>query len=242
MAQTPVITYGARLIQPGADLQIIPDPQTDHTTPYRTAKYGDYGGVSESANLKARCELTVSYSNINAVVNNDNSVTVTGNITGGVLTRTYVASSTNYQEITVWFNGQQVFHQTIRTDQSGSWNLNIPNSFSVTIPPSDNPQVQYPASIHFLNHNTGSTLPPDEWDLGIEILNPNPPDYRPGAIRDSNGVWQSHNRTAGDAYILTGDSGSWREMRTEGNLSVAGNPPSIRINDKWMNQRKIGRE
>jgi hypothetical protein len=242
MAQPPVITYGARLIQPGADLQIIPNPQTDHTTPYRTAKYGDYGGVSETANLKARCELTVSYSNVTYVVNNDNSITVSGNITGGVLKRTYVASSTNRQEITVWFNNQQVFHTIIDTDQAGTWNLNIPHSFSVTIQPSDSPQTQYPASIHFKNHNTGSTLPPDEWDLGIEILNPNPPDYRPGCIRNSSSMWLSHNRTGGEAHILTSDSGSWREMRTEGNLATAGNPPSIRINDKWMNQRKIGKE
>ena len=242
MAVAPVITYGANKIQPGFDLDVTPDPRTDHTTPWRKATYGDYGGTGEPDNLKARCEVTVSYTNITAVVNNDNSVTVSGNITGGVLKRTFVASSTNRQEITVWFNNQQVFHTIIDTDQAGTWDLNIPHSFSVTVPPSDNPQVQYPASIHFKNHNTQSSEPPDEWDLGIEILNPNPPDYRPGCIRNSSSMWLSHNRTGGEAHILTSDGGAWREMRTEGNLSVAGNPPSIRINNKWMNQRKIGKE
>lgn len=242
MAVSPVITYGARELQPGYDLEVIPDPDTDHTTPYRTAKYGDYGGTGEPANLKARCEVTVSYTNITAVVNNDNSVTVSGNITGGVLKRTFVASSTNRQEITVWFNNQQVFYTIIDTDQAGTWDLNIPHSFSVTIPPSNNPQKAYPASIHFKNHNTQSSEPPDEWDLGIEILNPNPPDYRPGAIRDNGNIWQSHNRDNGEAHILTADNGSWREMRTESGLTACGNIPSIRYNDKWANQRKIGKE
>ena len=242
MALPPVITYGGRPIAEGVDLHIEPDPRDDHTTPSRTATYGDYGGVNEPDNLKARCEVKIAYSNVSYTINSDNSVTVTGNITGGVLKRTYVASSTNRQEITVRFNGQQTFHTIIDTDQAGTWDLNIPHSFSVTIPPSDNPQTQYPAAIYFKNHNTGSTLPPDEWELGIEILNPNPPDYRPGCIRNSSSMWLSHNRTGGEAHILTSDSGSWREMRTEGNLTVAGNPPSIRINNKWMNQRKIGKE
>ena len=242
MAQAPIFKYTAEEISPGVDLDVQPNPETDTTTPWRIATYGDYGGAGELDNLKATCSVKVEYSNLSWVINNDNSVTVTGNITGGVLKRVFVASSTNRQEITVWFNNQQVFHTIIDTDQAGSWNLNIPTSFSVTIPPSDNPQFQTNASIHFLNHNTQSTLPPDEWSLGLEILNPNPPDYRPGTIRNSNGLWVSHNRTGGEAHILTSDGGSWREMRTEGNLTLAGNPPSIRINNKWMNQRKIGKE
>ena len=110
MALPPVITYGGRPISEGVDLHIEPDPRYDHTTPHRTATYGDYGGVGESDNLKARCEVEISYSNISYVINNDNSITVSGNITGGILRRTFVASSTNRQEITVKFNGQQTFH------------------------------------------------------------------------------------------------------------------------------------
>lgn len=241
MALPPVITYGGRPISEGVDLHIEPDPRYDHTTPHRTATYGDYGGVEESDNLKARCEVEISYSNISYVINNDNSITVSGNITGGILRRTFVASSTNHQEITVRFNGQQTFHNFINTDQAGSWDLNIPHSFSVTIPPSNNPQKQYPAAIYFKNHNTGSTLPPDEWELGIEILNPNPPDYRPGAILDGNGVWQSHNRSAGDAHILT-TGGTWRQLRTDNGLAAMGNPPSIRYQNAWHNQRRLGKE
>ena len=237
MAVPPVFQYDAYIISPGADLTLH-----GVGTPNLNATYGDYGGVGETANLKASCSLSINYSNVNYTINSDNSVTVTGNITGAVLNRIHVANSTNSQEITAWFNNQRTFNTTINTALGGSWNLNIPTSFSVTIPPSDSPQTQWVASIHFLNDNTGTSNPPDEFYFGLGITNPNPPDYRPGTIRNSNGVWLSHNRTGGEAHILTSDSGSWREMRTEGNLAVAGNPPSIRINDKWMNQRKIGRD
>lgn len=236
MAQPPVYKYDANLLSPGVDLTL-----TGVGTPNLTATYGDYGGVGEAITLKATCVIAINYSNVAYVINNDNSITVTGSITGAVLNRTYVASSTNHQEITVWFNDQQVFHEIINTDQAGSWNLNIPGSFSVTIPPSLNPQYQWPASIHYLNHNTGSSNPPDEFNLGLGILNPNPPDYRPGALRDSNGVWLSHNRSGGTSHILTSGS-TWSEMRTLGAPTDMGTPPSIRKNNAWYNMADIGKE
>lgn len=236
MALPPEYRYDANILSPGVDLTL-----TGVGTPNLTASYGDYGGTGEPTNLKATCVISINYSNVNYTINNDNSITVTGNITGAELVRTFVASSTNSQEITVWFNDQQVFHEIIGTDDAGTWNLNIPNSFSVTIPPSNNPQFSWPASIHYLNHNTGSSLPPDEFNLGLGIKNPNPPDYRPGAILDGSSVWQSHNRSGGTSHILTG-GGTWAEMRTEGGLSAYGNPPAIRYQDKWSNMREIGKE
>lgn len=236
MAQPPVYKYDANIISPGVDLTL-----TGVGTPNLTATYGDYGGVNEPDTLKANCTISINYSNVSYTINNDNSITVSGNIAGAQLVRTYVASSSNSQEITVWFNNQQVFHQTIGTSQTGTWDLNIPNDFSVTIAPSTNPQFVWPASIHFLNHNTGSSLPPDEFNLGLGIKNPNPPDYRPGAILDSSSVWQSHNRSGGDSHILT-SGGTWREMRTIGSPTDLGNPPSIRKNDAWYNMAKLGKE
>ena len=64
-------------------------------------------------------------------------------------------------------------------------------------------------------------------------------DYRPGATLD-NGLWLSHNRGAGKAHILGGDS-KWKEMRTVNGLASSDNPPSIRT-DKWYNQRRLGKE
>lgn len=66
-------------------------------------------------------------------------------------------------------------------------------------------------------------------------------DYRPGAIRDAQGVWLSHNRGNGEAHILTG-GGTWREMRTSGAPVDMGNPPSIRKNNAWYNMAKLGKE
>ena len=76
--------------------------------------------------------------------------------------------------------------------------------------------------------------------IGLEFMNILPKDYRPGMILDANGVWQSHNRTAGAANIRT--SSAWQEMRTEGAPTAKGNPPSIYHDGDWFNQRLIGRE
>lgn len=231
MAVGPTYRYDANLLSPGVDLTL-----TGAGTPNLTATYSDFGGVGEAESLKARCTISISYTNIQYTINNDNSITVTGEISGGVLTRTSVASSTNKQEITAWFNNQQVFYQIVDTGSSGTYDLNIPNTFSVTIPPSTNPQYSWPASIHFKNHNTRSSHAPDEFNLGLGILNPNPPDYRPGK-RKSGQQWVSHNRNGGSANVLV--NGAWTEMRT---LSGTGNPPLIRRNNSWVNQDKIGVE
>ena len=231
MAVGPTYRYDANLLSPGVDLTL-----TGAGTPNLTATYSDYGGVSEAESLKARCTISISYTNIQYTINNDNSITVTGEISGGTLTRTLVASSTNKQEITAWFNNQQVFYQIVDTGSSGTYDLNIPNTFSVTIPPSTNPQYSWPASIHFKNHNTRSSHAPDEFNLGLGILNPNPPDYRPGK-RKSGQQWVSHNRNGGSANVMV--HGAWTEMRT---ISGTGNPPLIRRNNSWVNQSKIGVE
>ena len=231
MAVGPTYTYNANIISPGTDLAL-----TGAGTPNLIAEYGDYGGISEAISLRARCTIAINYTNIQYTINDDNSITVTGEVSGGVLTRTFVASSTNRQEITAWFNNQQVFYQIVDTGSSGTYDLNLPNTFSVTIPPSNDPQYRWPASIHFKNHNIGSSHPPDEFDLGLGILNPNPPDYRPGE-RKSGQQWVSHNRNGGSANVLV--NGTWTEMRT---ISGTGNPPLIRRNGSWVNQAKIGAE
>lgn len=235
MALAPIIQYNAYIISPGYNLAI-----SGAGTPNLTATYDDF--PTDASGVVAHCTLSISYTNIQYVINNDNSVTVTGNISGAQLVRTATGvTSSQSQLITALFNGSQTFSQTVASASSGTYNLNIPNSFSVTIPPSNNPQPQGPAAIQFRNDNTTSTAPYDEFYLGILITNPNPPDYRPGAILDGSNLWQSHNRSGGTSHILTG-GGTWAEMRTEGGLSAYGNPPAIRYQDKWSNMREIGKE
>lgn len=236
MAQPPIIRYDAYIIQPGTDLAL-----EGAGTQNLVARYGDYGGIGEAISLKANCSISISYSDIQWSYSDRNVLIVTGKITGAILTRTATGTpSTNRQELTAWFNDEQVFHTTIDTASSGTYDLNIPATFNVAIPPSDNPQEVYPAAIHFRNHNTGTTNPPDEFALGILITNPNPPDYRPGATNGTSLGWRSHDRSGGKAHILPPNSPSWREMRTIAGGTESGNPPSIYKDGKWVNQRLIG--
>lgn len=80
----------------------------------------------------------------------------------------------------------------------------------------------------------------DECALGLEFLNDLPVDYRPGAVLDSSNLWQSHDRSSGEAHLLR-SNGTWKELRTVNGHSGAGNPPSILSNGRWVNQRKIGK-
>lgn len=234
MAQAPIITYNVKVISPGYNLNVVTSGSSV------TATYDDF--PTDAAGVTAHCSINISYTNVQWVINNDNSITVTGEISGGVLTRTATGVSSNQNQlITAYVNGAQTFQQTVASDSSGTYDLNIPTTFTVTIPPSLNPQPEGPAAIQFKNDNTTSTAPPDEFFVGILITNPNPPDYRPGAILDGSSVWQSHNRPGGDSHILT-SGGTWREMRTINGLTAAGDPPAIRYDNKWMNMRKIGKE
>lgn len=103
------------------------------------------------------------------------------------------------------------------------------------------------SSIYFRNNYIGHDNDPipsafvDVMQMGVEFKNILPADYRPGAILDGNGVWQSHNRDNGESHIL-GPNSAWIEMRTIGGGVECGNPPSIRKNDKWYNQLEIGKE
>ncbi len=240
MALNPIINYDAHLLNPGVDLTL-----TGVGTPTLTASYGDYGGSGESGTLKANCTLSISYSDVTTRVDSHNNVIIEGTVTGGTLTRTHVANSTNTQQITAWFNGQQVFQTIVNTGASGTFQLlPTPYYFSISIPPSNDPQPQYGPSIHFLNANMQKTdwtkYPPDEFTLGLVVTNPNPPDYRPGKVLDSDGQWQSHNRSAGAANVLNGQR-AWTEMRTASGGEQTGNPPTIAGSGFiFHNMRKIG--
>lgn len=230
MAQGPIINYDAYIISPGTDLTL-----TGQGTPNLTASYGDYG---EGGAKKADCVIGINYTDINYTINNDNSITVTGRINGAILTRVSTGvQSTHNQTIRAYFNGNQTFEAVVATDSSGTYDLNIPDTFSVTIPPSNNPQPAYPAAIEFYNATTG-TYSPDRFYLGIIITNPNPPDYRPGAIWDGSS-WQSHNRSNGATNVWNGSE--WQTMRTvNGDGATTGDPPYIYNGSNWANMRRIG--
>ena len=235
MALPPIIQYDAHIISPGTDLTL-----TGVGTPSLTAQYGDYG-TNYTTGKKADCTLSISYENVQYTINNDNSITVTGRVTpfpGLVRTPTGLSAQGD-QTIKAWFNGELVLDEVTPTGSEDVFILQTPiEPFSITIPPSNNPQPAYPAALEFYNAVT-NTLNPDRFYFGLIVTNPNPPDYRPGAIYDGS-VWQAHNRSGGEAHIYTGST--WREMRTVDGGTGSDNPPSIYTGTKWVNQRKLGKE
>lgn len=80
----------------------------------------------------------------------------------------------------------------------------------------------------------------DDIGVGVRFRNILPADYRPGKVLDNNGVWQSHDRSAGMSKIR-GTNG-WIEMRTVGGGEYSDNPPLIRHTSGWKNMRKIGND
>lgn len=229
----PNIDYDVDVIHTGANLRV-----EGEGTPNITAIYDDVAAVG----TLATCHLNIQYSNVQWTLNNDNSVTVTGNITNAALVRSKVYSGSNGLMFNIWanFNGERKFSTTVIGASSGTYNLNFPSSFSITVPPLTTSTA---ASIHYFNQWTqGGSDPsyqPDEFTVGLIVTNPNLPDYRPGKIWDGS-TWKSHNRVAGFEKINTSPS-TTKEMRTQDGGVGTGNPPTI-YNATWKNQRKIGSE
>lgn len=215
--------------------------------------YGDWTskGYDGNGNKKAQCKVTISYSNVNWVLNSDNSVTVTGRITTATLKRTATGvPSVCHQDIWTWFGEPetQVSHYYVNTASSGTYDL-LPaqyRNFSLTIPASNNPQEVQALAIRFKNRchekpaGDDHDHPPDEFRVGLFVTNPNAPVYRPGKILDNGNIWQSHNRTVGKDNILQGNGTSWQTMETSGGGELTDNPPKIMSNSTFTNMRKIG--
>lgn len=88
---------------------------------------------------------------------------------------------------------------------------------------------------NLLNHVNG--LRSQAW---VTVRNDLPADYRPGAVLDNK--WLTHNRSNGQAHILTSGS-TWTEMRTINGGINKGDIPSIMTseNGAWINQRRFGK-
>lgn len=114
-------------------------------------------------------------------------------------------------------------------------------SYTFVLPPG---QSSHLGTIYFRNNYCGmDNVPPpniyvDEMAMGLSFKNNLPPDYRPGKIMDNGNTWQSHNRTGGADNVWNGSS--WQTMRTDNGPTGQGNPPYMRHQSDWRNQRKIG--
>ena len=222
----PVITYDKNIQQGGVDLSVTSVSNGVDVT------YGDWTkqNGTGSNTKKSNVTFNVRYTGISHVLNSDNSITVNLTLTVGTFTRTVVATDYNRNvHVRGWIDGQ-VYWDFTEPIITASSHAGHSRSFSVTVPPLG---TSWLASVHFLNDMIEES-PDDEFDVGMRIYNPNPPDYRPGQHLVS-GAWQSHNRSAGKANIMR--TGSWATMRT---ITGSGDPPLIRKSGAWVNQAKIG--
>ena len=226
----PTLNYSAVIISQGFNLTLEGDGTPDIT--------GIYDDVRSDHTVYANCRVHIKYSNVQWTLNNDNSVTVTGSIVSDSLRRTGVYSGTTNVDYEIWvdFNNQRRFSAVAHAETSGTYDLNLPSTFSVTVPPQTTSTA---ASIHYYNKAIGYPYDPDEFTIGLIVTNPNLPDYRPGKIYNGSN-WMSHNRAAGFEKIYTSASAT-REMRTQNGGVGTGNPPTI-YNADWINERKIGQE
>lgn len=219
----PVINYSQNIIQGGADLVVTPVSNGVNAT------YGDWTGIPLVK--RSNVSFNIRYTNISHVLNSDASITVTFDVVVSTFTRTVVNSdiplTTN---VRASIAGEQFWNFT-EAVTTPSTHTGVTRTKSVTVPPLG---TSWQAGVHFYND---MTVADDEFDSGMRIYNPNPPDYRPGQIRISS-AWQSHNRGAGKADKRVG--GSWQTMRTQSGPGGTGNPPSIRRSGSWFNQSKIG--
>lgn len=114
------------------------------------------------------------------------------------------------------------------------------DEYTFVLPPGENLSR---GSVFFRNNAVGHGSDPtpsayvDLMWLGTEFRNPLPKDYRPGE-RKINGIWQSHNRDGGACRRKV--NGTWIELRTLDGGVGTGNPPSIKTNNVWVNQKKLG--
>lgn len=237
----------------GEEHGVDPPDQSWHTTDTlsgsNTSDYyyrdSGYGRNSDSSKVivTLRDEWTASIDNRNRL-----TVVVTSTITN--IRRTdFVGDNTTNPNRNIYirrFKGGPIIWSTSDPTTYAhtlGTNINL-GTYSFTLEPGVDATGD---SLYYRSNTLGhdNDIPPsafiDEIAMGVQFKNILPADYRPGAIRDSNGVWQSHNRSGGEVHILTGNN-TWREERTSAGGEESDNPPSIYKDGAWYNQLLIGKE
>lgn len=123
-------------------------------------------------------------------------------------------------------------------------NINV-GTYIIDLPPESSGSER--GTVYFRSNacgHNGDTPPSqyiDEFWLGINFRNVLPKDFIPDAVYDGEGAWLSHNRAGGDLRIY--DGSKWSDnLRTVGDGTEMGNPPSFYSGGKWYNRRRIGKE
>lgn len=238
---------------PDEETGVIPNDTSWHTTDATsgsaTAEYyyrDSYNGTNANS---SRVVVTIR-DEWNASINSRNQLTLTITSTVTSIRRDDFRGTNNTNPnrniyIRRYNGGSVIWSTSDPATYAHTMGSNIAlGTYTLTLEPG---QGATGSSIYYRSVTVGHDNDPvpndycDEMLMGVEFKNILPADYRPGAIRDNSGVWWSHNRDGGEVHILTGN-GTWREERTIAGGEDSDNPPSIRTNSKWVNQRLIGRE
>jgi hypothetical protein len=114
-------------------------------------------------------------------------------------------------------------------------------SYTFTLQPGENAQRSSVwwrnTSVGYENQHIPNTYT-DILGVGIHFKNILPKDYVPGQTWNGS-AWISHNRSGGTADIRNA-SNAWVQMRTYDGGVGTDNPPYLRHQNNWRNQRLIG--
>lgn len=203
--------------------------------------YGDYSlntaGSQQVKRSQVDADIDVSISNERNAGNGAVTCTVTTkyyNFHRTLLDANPVMLNTTIHIYASQERQNEVFSQTSLM-QSAATYRDVSFSYDVTIPALGTMSV----GLGRYYNDGETTTADDEFNGGLEVRNPNPPDYRPGA-RMIGGAWKSLNRPSGMRARRV--NGQWVELRTENGGVGTDNPPSRYYNGQWFNQKKIGDE
>lgn len=203
--------------------------------------YGDYSlntaGSQQVKRSQVDADIDVSISNERNAGNGAVTFTVTTKYYN--FHRTLIDANPVMLNTTIHIYASQerqneVFSQTSLM-QSAATYRDVSFSYDVTIPALGTMSV----GLGRYYNDAETTTTDDEFNGGLNVYNPNPPDYRPmGRIID--GVAWSCNRDGGAMERWENDHGV--ELRTENGHNASGNPPEVWLNGAATNQLKVDRE
>ena len=238
MKPLEVQSVGVNIINGAIDLNVH---QTGGADKNRTLHmtYGDWsqpssGGASVKRS-QVDADIDVSISNERNAGNGAVTFTVTTKYYN--FHRTLINSQPVILDYTIHIYASQEraderFTQSGQMQSSATYS-DVSFSYDVTVPALSTVNV---GMGRYWNDIENTTID-DEFNGGLTIYNPNPPDYRPWAVKYGND-WQSCNRNGGMMSVRK--NGQWVECRTQDGGVGEGNPPSIREGGRWKNARKVG--
>lgn len=206
-----------------------------------TYYYHDSPNSSDSNSTKVKVTVTDSWT---AQFDKKNNLKVTVSTSIGKIERadsSWSGEAATYHIQIRRSKGNKIEYDVLDQGNSNHIVLAHPHHMSYwtfTIPPGGTNSA---SSLYYRNSYKGhenDKLPTNYADvmaMGVKFTNLAPKDYRPGDRKI--GTWKSHNREVGKAQRK-----GYAELRSSDGGEASDNPPSIKKDDTWLNQKKIGEE